>query len=577
MKKNKGAKKVTKEELQKLRTKYGFYSLKKEPFLYENNEELGFVYTYKHPFYGFLTRCFLPTSLKDAEDFLSNFSWYKRKGLKSQIEIVFDNYEKKNPKITFQKDGTEVSKEEQKDIDQSLKKKNFEKEQEKKWIYKLKRTIYILLNVIEEKFKIQTITYQNLVNLTNEYIEKQNELRTLMTEYDKTPKRILNKIKIEQEDVSFKEELELLKKEIENTEEKDSLEENIYSLVEYLETLELEEGLLKNKYELIKIPLQIDITKEKIKYIKERETEKKKKLRKKIKFEEIFKEIEEKSSLSKIVTYEHFQENEKNRIEEKYSVIKDLDIRTIGDYFLEFDNIKMEEPKIKEPKENKEQEISYEKLMKDLEQSFLKRPKKEQDLLTEIFYFLKNIVHDNEEKFKKNIETFINLMHNPNNIMIKVKYFKNIDITSVEKCLNSIKKEIDKLKEIEETILKRDCNVFFKGAKEITTNILKVSPKRILAPIEKEQTINYLGVLKEGTPVLFLKEEIVLDKLQDDVLELEQEKPYLLISLEKNTIRKENKDIIKIGKYREIVKEDIVVDIIKEKNNLYQNVIIERK
>ena len=48
---------------------------------------------------------------------------------------------------------------------------------------------------------------------------------------------------------------------------KESLEEYIYSLVEYLETLELEEGLLKNKYDLIKIPLQIDITKEKIKYI----------------------------------------------------------------------------------------------------------------------------------------------------------------------------------------------------------------------------------------------------------------------------------------------------------------------
>ena len=78
MSKNKEVEKVEKEVLQKILYKYGFYSLNKEPFLYVKNNEIGISFSFKDPFYGELTRIFLPKSIEEAEDFLAKYSWYKK-------------------------------------------------------------------------------------------------------------------------------------------------------------------------------------------------------------------------------------------------------------------------------------------------------------------------------------------------------------------------------------------------------------------------------------------------------------------------------------------------------------------
>jgi len=572
---------VTKEELQKLLNKYGFQSLKKEPFLYVKGEEKGFLYSYKDSYYGTLTRIYLPKSKEKAEEFLGSFSWYKKNGLKNQIEIVLDNYETPNPIITYQREGKIFTLEELKKIEPISKKtKNIENEKEQNFIKKLKRTIYILLEIIEEKVNIQNVTYQNLVNLTNEYIEKQNELRDWIDNYKKSSSRRLSKIEIEKNKQDFKSDLDNLKKEMKHLNEKSALEETIFSLVEYLKALEIEEGLLKNKYELIKLPLQIEITKEKIKQMKEMGEKKKKVFGRKENLEEILKQIEEKSNLKKIVSFDHFKENERKRLEEKYIIINDLDIRTIGDYLQEFDNIKIEEPVIEEDKVEVLKELSYEEIMNTLEKNFSVRPKKEQDLLTEISFLLKNVWDEKEKNFEKNIDEFIVRLKNPNNIMMKIKYFKNIDLSTKEKCKETIEKEIEKLKNFKEEELLGECNVFLKGPKELETlKFIKVSPKRLLAPVEKESKINYICHLKKGVPILFLPQEITFD-LEDNLI-LERQKPYFFIDLEKNVLQKKNSDIIKVSEYKEklIEEENITVakDLKKQKENHYQKIMIERK
>ena len=77
-------------------TMYGFYSLNKEPFLYEKETELGIAYTFKDDFFGELTRIYVPKNEEEATDFLAKYSWYKKYGQKYQIEIKLSDYKKNN-------------------------------------------------------------------------------------------------------------------------------------------------------------------------------------------------------------------------------------------------------------------------------------------------------------------------------------------------------------------------------------------------------------------------------------------------------------------------------------------------
>ena len=61
-------------ELQELKiqlNKYGFYSLNKEPFLYAGLLGNGFTYTYKHPYYGDLTRVYIPNDINECASFFA--------------------------------------------------------------------------------------------------------------------------------------------------------------------------------------------------------------------------------------------------------------------------------------------------------------------------------------------------------------------------------------------------------------------------------------------------------------------------------------------------------------------------
>ncbi len=571
---------MNKEELLKLFHKYGFYSEKKEPFLYVNKDKTGILYQIKHPFYGTLKRIYLPQNESDAEDFLAKYYYYKKNGEKNHITLEVDDYKIENPNPIFKQNGEIKTLEELRNQKENKKSKEEQKqlEKEKNYCKKLKRTLLLLLKIIEEKIKNQTTTYENLIELTNTYIEKQNELEEKLERSEKT-KQLKKIVKETPDDVSS--ELKEWQKEIETLEEPDILEQTIPTLIEFLKSLELDDGLLKNKYELIKLPLEIDIMKEKLDIIEKFSKKKKGLFQKKENIETELQEVEEKSTLKNIVTFKHYKENETKRIEEKYSVIPDLDKRTIADYLIEFDNLKISEPIIEEPTLNsfpeEKQVISFEQTMKELEESFQNRPKEEQEDMICLDYCEKNWLQG------KGTKDFIEFIENPNNIMIKIKYFKKLDFSSIENCKKSIQNLRKQRINWKEELLQRNINVFFKDVKQIPNrDFLKTSSKRNLAPSQEigENDVTYIADVKENTTILFLPNELVSDIENDEVLKLE-ERPYFYIDLEKNHIVNENSAIIKVVDYEGLeTKEEkltIITELKRKKINLFKHITIERK
>lgn len=578
MNKIKEVDKVQREELQKLMMKYGFYSLNKEPFLYDGKKGVGFSFTFRSPFYGTLTRLFIPKNQEEAENFLGKYYWYKKNGQNYKIQIELNDYETELPEIHFTQNKKSLNLEEMQGLEKGTQKE--EPQKQKNYIQKLKRSALLILEVIEKKIEIQNKTYQNLVKLTNQYEEKLYELNKQKQDYERQNIPMRTPEKLSDETINYRNELAEIEQSIRQMNTESELTNYIKELTNFLKSLEISESLIQNKYELIKKPIEIESLEQQIKEV---ELLKKKRgmFGKKENLEEALEKIRKKSTLKEIVSFQTYHDNEIKRIEEKYTLIPDMDIRTIGDFFVEFDNLSVTEPIIDIDEKNP----SYELTMKKLESDFTSRPKEEQNILILYHSTLKDIYDLSKlEKDTQAIEEFIELMKNPNNILMKIKFFKNIDISSIDNCRRSIQQELARLAKIETDEILTDINVFFKNSEKIENSIiLKTSNKRTLAPsnITSDNRVIYIAKLRKKTKVYFVPTEITYDIEQEDNLILKQNQPLILIDLQKNKINDEKSDILKVVQYKEVIKTaknyKFVTDLIVDKKELYKNITIESR
>ena len=563
---------MKKEELLKLLNKYGFYSFQKEPFLYEGKDGIGFSYSFKDPFYGQLTRLFLPNSLVEAEDFLAKYYWYKRYGDVYSVFFVLDNYRSAHPNIRIEYQGNDMS---LNDLNQLLIEPKEKKEKDKAYIRKVKRTLLLLLEVLKEKLRLQNQTYHNLLKLTNNYIDKENELQDKCARYQKRVVEPLKHVESGNFDFAVDYSLQDYENEIRQNEDIESLESLVDSLVDIIYHLEIDEGYLQNKYELIKMPLQIQLLKRKIQILDDYFSRKKVLFgRKEDELEKTILDAEQESTLQNIVSFEHYKSNEEKRIDEKYTVIPDLDIRTVGDFLVEFDNLKVSEPVLVD---HITDNVSFEIVMENLEHDYANLSRDEQDRLLAYYYLWKQV--DDQS-----LEHFISLMNNPNNIMMKIKYFKDIDCSSLEGCLRSIQNFFDRSGELlKPSILAGSINVFWKDNSDGNPDkYLKVSSKRSLAPTQKagKNDVLYIGHVEKGTLVYFIPNEIVEDVYNEDTLILSEKRPFMLLPHENCIISDKFSDIIRVVDF--IPKKEnsdqitIVRDLVENKVMLFKQVNVER-
>ena len=563
---------MKKEELLKLLNKYGFYSFQKEPFLYEGKDGIGFSYSFKDPFYGQLTRLFLPNSLVEAEDFLAKYYWYKRYGDVYSVFFVLDNYRSAHPNIRIEYQGNDMS---LNDLNQLLIEPKEKKEKDKAYIRKVKRTLLLLLEVLKEKLRLQSQTYHNLLKLTNNYIDKENEFQDKWARYQKRVVEPLKHVESENFDFAVDYSLQDYENEIRQNEDIESLESLVDSLVDIIYHLEIDEGYLQNKYELIKMPLQIQLLKRKIQILDDYFSRKKVLFgRKEDELEKTILDAEQESTLQNIVSFEHYKSNEEKRIDEKYTVIPDLDIRTVGDFLVEFDNLKVSEPVLVD---HITDNVSFEIVIENLEHDYANLSRDEQDRLLAYYYLWKQV--DDQS-----LEHFISLMNNPNNIMMKIKYFKDIDCSSLEGCLRSIQNFFDRSGELlKPSILAGSINVFWKDNSDGNPDkYLKVSSKRSLAPTQKagKNDVLYIGHVEKGTLVYFIPNEIVEDVYNEDTLILSEKRPFMLLPHENCIISDKFSDIIRVVDF--IPKKEnsdqitIVRDLVENKVMLFKQVNVER-
>ena len=559
---------MNKEMILNLLRQYGFGLNQKDPYLYDGELGLGIVYTFKDPFYGILTRVYQAPSLKEYEDFLNKYSWYKKNGQKTRVKICLENYKEivANPKFIYQ--GKEKNYQELQDIAQNKKETVLK---EKNYIKKLRRTVNILMQILDIKRKLQIETRKNYEEFYQNYITKKeafekelaNYLKEKQEEKDPSLPTFIEDLK----DV----EINKLRLELEKDLTKEELEQQIYNLTDFIKELEVDEEYLKNKYQLICLPLQIKEIKEKEQVL---ESYKKKisLFNKKEKLLKELQDIEEKSTLKSIVTYEHYKENEEKRIVEKYAMIPDLDMRTVGDFLAEFDNIKFEE--MTYTSEEKE-EYSFEEIMEEVESDYQNRSKEEQDFLVGYSYLL-NVIKTNR------VSEFFNMLRNPNNVMVRVKYFQDIDFTSENKCALTIKKYMKKINSIISYPLIGNLNVFFIDNKIMTSDkVIKASSKKAQAPVlTNGDEVTYVCNLKKGISTYFIPCELKEDIYNDGNLILASDRSLFLIDLSNLVIKKDNDDMLKVVQYEMVkeMKEDYLqADNFKSKKILmYRNITIER-
>lgn len=567
---------MQKENLLKLMIKYGFHSFNKEPFLYEGKNEIGIAYTFKDPFYGTLTRIFIPETPEDAENFLAQYYWYKKNGQSYNVRIELDDYETEKPKLTFTQNQKPLTLKEMQNLESQSPKE--ESQKEKNYIQRLKRSALLLLQIIEEKINIQNTTYQNLIKFTNQYEEKLYELNLKKKEYLKSKEEIPKPVVYRDEIIDYHDQLKEMEQSVSDLNQKEELENYIIALTNFLKELEMSESLIQNKYELIRKPLEINSINEQLEELEERMKSKKNKTSKSSQKKETKKE----NPLNAIVSYETYRENERKRIEEKYTMIPEMDIRTIGDFLADFDNIQMKEPILK----TENQEIGYESTMKDLEINFANRSKEEQNLLILYHSPLKKLYdsllthHTKKEELNEAIE----LINNPNNILLKIKYFRHFNTTSPDTFKDSVLEEFTKLENIKPEELLADINVFLKHDNNIEfPTILTASNKRVFAPSQETSSkeMIYIIRLKKNSQIYFVPTKIAHDIEQEDTLMLQPNHPLILIDLKKNKIIEEKSDILKVVHYERVIQEEKNIKYVtglKEINTeLYKNISIERR
>ena len=565
---------ITIEELQKLKEIYNYDSKNMEPYLYDDGENKGYYYTFKDKIYGYLNRVYIPEDSERAKEFLKKYQNYQNN--KNSYQIILENY-----KELF---ATPIFKEKIETLDEKEVEANINQKKTKDFKRKY-RTALLLIKIIEAKNELQDWSVTNLEQLKNKFEEVEKERKLLKNKYEN----------IKNDKDSHEEEREIKKITIDNhqcyqelnliTKEED-LDNFIKSLITKLKEFEEDETILKQKYLLLKLPIEINIYRKEIETINKL-LEKKRIFSKKESLKKHFLDIEDESEIKKIVTVGAYINNEKERIREKYEMINDIEIGTVADYLIEFDNLQIDDKDIKEYSiKEEEKSISLEEVMQNLEKQFDNLSENEKNTLYIYASFLKNIIQNlqNNIYYKDEIDEALEVMNQTNNILVKLKIFKNADLSRQDKFIEYLKTISQKMLEIKPTTLNRDITLYFQEEKIINTKwLFTTSNINFISSGKKlEYPINYIATLKKNTEFYFLPKELIIDIKNDDQLLLKENMRVFIINNEKINVFYDKSDIIKVATYQiseniEDKDANIITKIRNSKIDQYQKIIIERK
>lgn len=562
---------ISKDEIITILSKYGMDSKYQAPYLYEEEGRFGILYSFNHAFYGLLERVHWFHDVIEAEDFIYQLWWYKKYRSQFMVSIHLEDYESMCPQVFFEMNEKELSVQDMKNL--LLDPDEMPKEKKKQNIYRrLLRTCRILVAIIEEKVKVQNDTYGNVKELDLEFQRQENEFYQLYNRYTKENLALHQILDTVIDKVNMDSEIQALNERIDYLSQHTSFEDMkkfIDSLWDTLFSMESEKGYLQNKYLLFKLPIDLEDVRKKKEYMESVFNKKKSLFSKKEHVKETLTKIDEESETKKIISMKDFIDNEVKRLEEKYSIIDEMDYSTLGDYLNEFDNLGIAAPFELQDKPV-EKVYTHDELLKTYREIYQSLTSEEQRNLAIYHSFMQPICDAIlrqmlEQKmmeeillrvrrdFEQDITQAMNILTDSENVFLKIQKMKSLSLKNVNTFLKSLYDVCENLLKIKAFHLNGISYFFGKSMKNDVIDVYHASLKNVSAPVQKKGSFEVHDILKVHSyvSVLFLPYfyDIKDSFFHDNTIEEIKDREDVLIFLKKYQVNFNNSDIIKVSRF----------------------------
>lgn len=512
----------------KIASKYGISFYKFDPYLSYVNNKLGLCIKLNTFDYGYLTRNFTFENLKDFEDFVKKYSYYKNK-LKCNSFIKFDDYMLSNPKVLY-------------DFDEKL---QVEKENE-----------IIEINAIIDcglKFKV---SLQNLYEDRLEQISKRNNIRAelefklneykknLYTYYDKDYEETFMPMDTSYKSyqVKTKKNLSSFDKVVGTLESSNNLltaKENMQNVIEFLKDLEKDEEYFSLIYDMYLYKNKIATLEKMNNFLIEMLNSENK-----ISYQELKEKLDIiKTSIPFNNTKQRYIDESFLEIDEKYQGLDEISVYNYYSYLneLPFEILKYKKSSFEIPAYKDELKKQYDLLSVD-----------EKDNLLLLFSPFRNIINCitgailNNELDNFNFSLFedfyneiVEIVEKTENVIFAKKYFNKINFASFAEFMDSIIVVSNKIINISMN-LKDNANVWA----YIDSKDNYIVCYDTFVKVDNISKIN----IKEGSLVLFSKKAIKYKDSSSYCLEIVDNEKCILI--QNKNILKLNDECLEVSEYK---------------------------
>lgn len=582
---------IDKEQIVGILKKYGYYSLNRAPFLYQEEEKIGIYFVWTHKHYGNLERVLFFESLEKAEEEVFKYWWFQNYKEKYPISVEFDNYKTKTPHVSYTYKGTELT------IDTM---KNFEKENITKLEptdtlkkRQLLRTATILILVLKEKVRVQNETYLKVIEMTETLNQMRKEYLNKLVLYKKGTKEEDSPLELVKENQKEGEQLLIkLNKELTTLDTVETIRNFINTLFQYLTNIESSVSVIQNNYLLNRYPFEIDDLRKKIEILDDALNERKKLFQNKQDPFSLINAVDNFSQVKKMVDVKVFIAKEQKTIQEKYQNRESIDENVLGDYIVSFEKLNITLPPMIQ--NNYYEEFDKNDLFVTLKNTFEELTEKEKSACFVASSFLRECLI---VLMEKNADTALNInevishiildkkIHLFNdayttlddfvNVKIRVKYFSILKMKSFESFMLSLIEVIQILKNLKQTLNKS----FYAYYVEKEKLIINLYLKNI---VHLNKKTSYIARFMPNVPIYFSPVSITrqLDFMNNnELIERDTDTIFLLKDMVSIKTSDEKTEVVKYEKDKVSKDKYTIVHSLKEKNRCtyYENMIYSRE
>lgn len=578
---------LVKEQILSVLKKYGYYSLNRAPYLYQDKENIGIYFVWPNKHYGNLDRVILFNTLEEVEEEVYKYWWFMNNKDKYPILVEFNDYETMYPQVSYIYKETPLSIDAMKNFSTEENNINDPKDTLKK--RQLLRTATILILVLKEKIKVQNETYIKVMDMSETLKNLKNVYNNKLSLYKRGVGIEPEKIDLLKEDQDETEKLLVeLHNKLKSLETIEDIRAFINSLFTYLTNLELSTSTIQNAYLLNRYPYEIEDLKKKITILDDAINTKKKIFQNKQDPLTLLATVDNLSQSKKMVDVKVYIEKEKKQVKEKYQNRGSIDENVLGDYIVSFEKLNITLPPIIENKYY--DEFDKEDLYNTLKTSFENLSQKEKSacfvassFLREVLCILMEKNADTEMNINEVISKLVlnNQIHlfndayttldNYINAKIRVKYFSIIKMKTFETFMLSLIEVIQILKGLKQTLNKSFYAYYIDRDKSIVNLYLKNI-------VHLNKKASYIARFMPNVPIYYSPISIIrqLDIVNNnELVERENDTIFLLKDMVSIRTNEEKTVVVKYEKDKVIQEDCKIVQSLKEKNrcNYYKDMI----